>query len=191
MTGPHLKAIREAAGLSQWKLGKILKTYQIRISLYERGIVPIPDEVSEEIAVLLPESVLRAQTVIEEQRKQDAEARKAWKVKTSEYLKAHPEVRTVQEAPPAPEVRLPATIELGPETMKALKDMIQNAVNVLAATSPVDPVYRRRAEEIRESQTEGDRLRARTQSLLNGRVIVGRGSVIDAVKISQAPRSQK
>ncbi len=59
------------------------------------------------------------------------------------------------------EAHICTTIELGPETMKALRDMIDAAVRAMK-TEALKP-------EVIAAQRDGDRYRKRTQEILGGR----------------------
>ena len=61
------------------------------------------------------------------------------------------------------EIRLSGPVELGPQTLKSLRDMVMLAVQELVA-----PPVRIKPEVI-EAAKEGDRYRERTQAVLNGR----------------------
>ena len=168
MTGPQLRIIRECAGISQVKLAQMLGTSQMWISRYERGVVLIPESVAERVALALPKATLEAQKV----KAEEIEARERWQKKTDAYLKTNrgrprKEERTVKEslpvAPPA-EVRLCSTVELGPETLKALKDMIETAVRELAKVKVEAPVAIR--PEVLNAKRDGDRYRAQATELM-------------------------
>ena len=170
MTGPQLRIIRECAGISQLALGKMLGISQTWVSRFERGLSLIPEDVAEKVALALPKATLEAQSVKEEEIK----AREWWQKKTDHYLeaqrqerKSRKEERTVKEslpvAPPA-EVRLCSTVELGPETMKALKDMIETAIRELAKVKTEAPVAIR--PEVINAKRDGDRYRAQATELM-------------------------
>ena len=161
MTGPQLRIIRECAGISQVKLAQMLGTSQMWISRYERGVVLIPEEIAEKVALAIPKPTLEAQKVKEE----EILAREQWKKKTDAYLKEHHRGRPRKEetakepsvAHPA-EVRLCSTVELGPETLKALKDMIETAVRAMK-TEAINP-------EVIQAAKEGAEYRRKTQAIL-------------------------
>ena len=165
MTGPQLRIIRECAGISQLALGKMLGISQTWISRYERGLSFIPELVAEKVALALPQATLEAQTA----KTEEIRAREWWQKKTDAYLKEHQrggsrKERTAKEAlsdPPA-EVRLCSTVELGPETLKAIKDMIETAIRELA--KPQAPVTIR--PEVIQAAKEGDIRRSQTQAIL-------------------------
>ena len=170
MTGPQLRIVRECAGISQLKLAQMLGTSQTWISRFERGLSLIPEEIAEKVALALPKATLEAQSVKEEEIK----AREWWQKKTDHYLeaqrqerKSRKEERTVKESlpvPPPAEVRMCSTVELGPETLKALKDVIETAVRELAKVKVEAPVTIR--PEVIQAAKEGDRYRAQAQEKL-------------------------
>ena len=162
MTGPQLRIIRECAGISQLALGKMLGISQTWVSRFERGLSLIPESVAEKVAMVLPQATLEAQTA----KTEEIRAREWWQKKTDAYLKEHhrgrpwKEKRTVKEpsvAPPA-EVRVCSTVELGPETLKALKDMIETAVREMKAEA-INP-------EVIQAAKEGAEYRRKTQAIL-------------------------
>lgn len=168
MTGPQLRIIRECAGISQLRLAQMLGISQTWISRFERGVVLIPEEIAEKVALVLPKATLEAQTA----KTEEIRAREWWQKKTDAYLKEHHRGRprkeeTVKEslpvAPPA-EVRLCSTVELGPETMKALKDMIETAIRELAKVKVEAPVAIK--PEVLNAKRDGDRYRAQAQEKL-------------------------
>ncbi len=181
MTGTELKAIREAAGHSQGKLGKMLKTFQTRISLYERGAIPIPEDVAEKVAILLP----APKEDDEDKTLRERAVKRAWTRRTEEYIKAHPESPrkrkakgdpTVKDSLTVPEpgpdrpveVRMCSTVELGPQTMRALSEMIREAVREMAkAVKPDGPEVIR--PEVIAAAKDGDRYRAQCQEVLGRR----------------------
>ena len=179
MTGPQLRIIRECAGISQLALGKMLGISQTWVSRFERGLSLIPDDVAEKVAMVLPKATLEAQTA----KTEEIRAREQWKKKTDAYLKEHrrgrPRKESVEKGDPEStdrenvsgestcpdppvEVRLCSTVELGPETLKALKDMIETAIRELA--KPQAPVTIR--PEVIKAAKEGDRYRAQVQEKL-------------------------
>ena len=176
MTGPQLRIIRECAGISQLKLAQMLGTSQNWISRYERGVVLIPEEIAEKVAMVLPKAPLEAQTA----KTEEIRAREQWQKKTDAYLKTNrgrPRKESVEKdapestdrenisgesiCPPA-EVRMCSTVELGPETMKALKDMIETAVRELA--KPQAPVVIK--PEVIQSSKDVDRYREKLKEKL-------------------------
>ena len=181
MTGQELRIIRECAGISQLALGKMLGISQTWISRYERGLSFIPELMAERVAMVLPKATLEAQTA----KREEIRAREQWQKKTDAYLKEHHRGRPRKESvekgdpestdrevvsisstrrdPPA-EVRLCSTVELGPETMKALKDMIETAILELAKVKAQAPVTIR--PEVIQAAKEGDRYRAQAQEKL-------------------------
>ena len=167
MTGPQLRIIRECAGLSQLALGKKLGISQTWVSRFERGLSPIPESVAERVALALPKATLEAQKV----KAEEIEARERWQKKTNAYLnrrgRPRKEKGTVNEslpvAPPA-EVRMCSTVELGPETLKALKDMIETAIRELAKVKVEAPVAIR--PEVLNAKRDGDRYRAQATELM-------------------------
>ena len=171
MTGPQLRIIRECAGLSQLKLAQMIGTSQTWISRFERGLSIIPEEIAEKVAMALPKATLEAQTA----KTEEIRARERWQKKTDAYLEAQRQRRKSREdggtakesltVPPPVEVRMCSTVELGPETMKAIKDMIETAIRELAEQKA--PVTIR--PEVIQAAKEGDRYRERTQAVLNGR----------------------
>ena len=171
MTGPQLRIIRECAGISQLALGKKLGISQTWVSRFERGLSLIPEEIAEKVAMVLPKATLEAQTA----KTEEIRAREWWQKKTDAYLKEHHRGRprkeeTVKEslpvAPPA-EVRMCSTVELGPETMKALKDMIEMAVREMVKVKTEAPVAIR--PDVIQAAKEGAEYRRKTQA------IIGRG----------------
>ncbi len=163
MTGPQLRIIRECAGLSQLKLAQMLGTSQNWISRYERGVVLIPEEIAERVALALPKPTLESQR----DKSEEIRARERWQKKTDAYLKTNRgrprKEETAKEpsvSPPA-EVRMCSTVELGPETMKALKDMIETAIRALA--KPQAPVVLK--PEVINSKRDGDRYRAQSTGM--------------------------
>ena len=188
MTGPQLRIIRECAGISQLALGKMLGISQTWISRYERGLSFIPELMAERVAMVLPKPTLEAQKVKEE----EIRAREQWQKKTDAYLKTNrgrPRKESVEKGDPEStdrenvsgestsgvdaaltgsertvihEVRLCPTVELGPETMKALKDMIETAIRELGKVQA--PVTIR--PEVIQAAKEGDRYRAQVQEKL-------------------------
>lgn len=181
MTGQELRIIRECAGISQLALGKMLGISQTWISRFERGLSLIPEEIAEKVALVLPKATLEAQTA----KTEEIRARERWQKKTDAYLKEHhrgrprkesvekgdPEstdrdIRLISSTRPDPpaEVRLCPTVELGPETMKALKDMIETAVRELVNVKVQAPVAIK--PEVIQAAKEGDRYRAQAQERL-------------------------
>ena len=190
MTGPQLRIIRECAGISQLKLAQMLGTSQTWVSRFERGLSLIPESVAEKVALVLPKPTLEAQKVKEE----EIRAREQWQKKTDTYLKTNrgrPRKESVEKGDPEStdrenvsgestsgvdaaltgsertvihEVRLCPTVELGPETMKALKDMIETAIRELAKVKAQAPVTIR--PEVIQAAKEGDRYRAQAQEKL-------------------------
>ena len=174
MTGPQLRIIRECAGISQLALGKMLGISQTWVSRYERGLSFIPELMAERVAMLLPKPTLEAQKVKEE----EIRAREQWQKKTDAYLKTNRgrprkesvekgdpestdrEVMSISSTRPVPpvEVRLCSTVELGPETMKALKDLIETAVREMKAEA-INP-------EVIQAAKEGAEYRRKTQAIL-------------------------
>ena len=179
MTGSELKALREKVGLSQKDLAGKLRTNQTRISLYERGALVIAPEVEEKIEKVLVEFQVRRKTEppVEKGRpkkmsraEKDVKAKEEWDRKTAEYVEKHGRESTDREnvsgestRPPA-EVRLCSTVELGPETLKAIKDMIETAIRELAKVKAQAPVTIR--PEVIQAAKEGDRYRAQAQEKL-------------------------
>ena len=169
MTGPQLRIVRECAGISQLALGKMLGISQTWVSRFERGLSLTPPPVAEKVALALPKATLEAQTA----KTEEIRARERWQKKTDAYLKEHhrggsrKEERTVKESlvvPPPAEVRVCSTVELGPETMKALKDMIETAVRELAKVKAQAPVTIR--PEVLNAKRDGDRYRAQSTELM-------------------------
>ena len=175
MTGPQLRIIRECAGISQLALGKMLGISQTWVSRFERGLSLIPDDVAEKVAMVLPKATLEAQTA----KTEEIRAREWWQKKTDAYLKEHHrgrprkesvergdpestdrEVMSISSTRPVPpvEVRLCSTVELGPETMKALKDLIETAVREMKAEA-INP-------EVIQAAKEGAEYRRKTQAIL-------------------------
>ena len=167
MTGPQLRIIRECAGISQLALGKMLGISQTWISRYERGLSFIPELMAERVAMVLPKPTLEAQSV----KKEEIKAREQWQKKTDHYLeaqrqerKSRKEERTVKESlpvPPPAEVRMCSTVELGPETLRAIKDMIETAVREMAKSQA--PVTIR--PEVLNAKRDGDRYRAQSTGM--------------------------
>lgn len=192
MTGPQLRIIRECAGLSQLKLAQMLGTSQNWISRYERGVVLIPEEIAERVALALPKPTLESQR----DKSEEIRARERWQKKTDAYLEAQRQRRksrkesVEKDAPESTdrenisgestfgvdpgrpgfekavvtEVRLCSTVELGPETLKAIKDMIETAIRGLAKVKVEAPVTIR--PEVIQAAKDGDRYRAMTQEKL-------------------------
>ena len=179
MTGPQLRIIRECAGLSQVALGKMLGISQTWVSRFERGLSLIPESVAEKVAMVLPQATLEAQTA----KTEEIRAREWWQKKTDAYLKEHhrgrPRKESVEKGDPEStdrenisgestcppvEVRMCSTVELGPETLKALKDMIETAVRELAKVKTEAPVTIR--PEVIQAAKEGDRYREKAQEKL-------------------------
>ena len=175
MTGPQLRIIRECAGISQLALGKMLGISQTWVSRFERGLSLIPEEIAEKVALALPKATLEAQTA----KTEEIRAREWWQKKTDAYLKEHHrggsrkesveketpestdrEVMSISSTRPVPpaEVRLCSTVELGPETMKALKDMIETAIREMKAEA-INP-------EVIQAAKEGAEYRRKTQAIL-------------------------
>ena len=179
MTGPELRIIRECAGISQtW------------VSRYERGLSFIPEEIAEKVAMVLPKATLEAQTA----KREEIRAREQWQKKTDTYLKTNrgrPRKESVEKGDPEStdrenvsgestsgvdaaltgsertvihEVRLCSTVELGPETLRAIKDMIETAVRELVKVKSQAPVTIR--PEVIQAEMEGDRYRRLTQEKL-------------------------
>ena len=192
MTGPQLRVIRECAGISQLALGKMLGISQTWISRYERGLSFISELVAERVAITLPKPTLEAQKVKEEEirareqwkKKTDAylEAQRQRRKSRKESVEKDAPESTDRENisgestfgvdPGRPgfekavvtEVRLCSTVELGPETLKALKDMIETAIRGLAKVKVEAPVTIR--PEVIQAAKDGDRYRAMTQEKL-------------------------
>lgn len=67
--------------------------------------------------------------------------------------------KDAKESTPEPvQVRIFQTVELGPETMRAIKDLIETAVRQLRMI-PISP-------DVLKAEKEGDRYRAKTQEVL-------------------------
>ena len=190
MTGPQLRIIRECAGISQLALGKMLGISQTWVSRFERGLSLIPEEIAEKVALAIPKATLEAQTA----KREEIRAREQWQKKTDTYLKTNrgrPRKESVEKGDPestdredisgestfgvdrarpgfeksvVTEVRMCSTVELGPETMKALKDMIETAVRELVKVKSQAPVTIR--PEVIQAAKEGDRYRAQAQEKL-------------------------
>ena len=205
MTGPELRAIRAHTGLTQFKFARAIGSNQTRITIWERGVVMIPDAIAEKIAVTFPQAVRSAKVEKEEappkgrrtrpkQIAEDKAAEVAWKRQTEAHLRGDARhgarqyvendtsestdrenvsgesTSGVDRARPGfeksvvTEVRMCSTVELGPETMKALKDMIETAVRELAKVKAQAPVTIR--PEVIKAAKEGDRYRAQVQEKL-------------------------
>ena len=173
MTGPQLRIIRECAGISQLALGKMLGISQTWVSRFERGLSLIPESVAERVAMVLPKATLEAQTA----KTEEIRARERWQKKTDAYLKEHhrgrPRKESVEKGDPestdgevvsTPSTCLCSTVELGPETLKALKDVIETAVRELAKVNIEAPVAIK--PEVLNAKREGDRYRAQAQEKL-------------------------
>ena len=191
MTGPQLRIVRECAGISQLALGKMLGISQTWISRYERGVVLIPEEIAEKVAMLLPKPTLESRKVKEE----EVRARERWQKKTDAYLKEHhrggSRKESVEKETPEStdrenisgestsgvdpagagfeksvitEVRMCSTVELGPETLRAIKDMIETAILELAKVKAQAPVTIR--PEVINAKRDGDRYRAQATELM-------------------------
>ena len=178
MTGPQLRIIRECAGISQLALGKMLGISQTWVSRFERGLSLIPDDVAEKVAMVLPKATLEAQTA----KTEEIRAREQWKKKTDAYLKEHHRGRPRKESvendlskstdrgvtsagsTDPVEVRMCPVVELGPETMKALKDMIETAVREMVKVKTEAPVAIR--PEVINAKRDGDRYRAQATELM-------------------------
>ena len=189
MTGPQLRIIRECAGISQLALGKMLGISQTWVSRFERGLSLIPEEIAEKVAMVLPKATLEAQTA----KTEEIRAREWWQKKTDTYLKTNrgrPRKESVEKGDPEStdrenvsgestsgvdaaltgsertvihEVRLCSTVELGPETMKALKDMIETAVREMVKEKTEAPVAIR--PEVINAKRDGDRYRAQSTGM--------------------------
>ena len=191
MTGPMLRIIRECAGISQLALGKMLGLSQTWISRFERGLSIIPEEIAEKVALALPKATLEAQTAKTEeirarewwQKKTDAYLKEHHRggSRKESVEKETPEstdrenvsgesTSGVDPARPGfeksviTEVRMCSTVELGPETLKALKDMIETAIRELAKAKVQAPVVIK--PEVIQAAKEGDRYRAQAQERL-------------------------
>ena len=179
MTGPQLRIIRECAGISQLALGKMLGISQTWVSRFERGLSLIPPSVAEKVTMVLPKATLEAQTA----KTEEIRAREWWQKKTDAYLKEHHRGGSRKESvekgdpestdredisgestcPPA-EVRLCSTVELGPETLRAIKDMIETAVRELAKAKVQAPVVIK--PEVIQAAKEADRYREKLRGIL-------------------------
>ncbi len=197
MTGPELRAIRAHTGLTQFKFARAIGSNQTRITIWERGVVMIPDSIAEKIAATFPEAVRSAKVQKEEvapkgrrtrpkQIAEDKAAEVAWKRQTEAHLRGDArhgarqyvendtsestdrgvvskESTESSRLPSSFEIRLSGPVELGPQTLKSLRDMVMCAVQTLVAPPiPIKP-------EVIEAAKEGDRYRERTQAVLNGR----------------------
>ena len=178
MTGPQLRIVRECAGISQLKLAQMLKTSQTWISRFERGISLIPEEIAEKVAMVLPKATLEAQTA----KTEEIRAREQWKKKMDAYLKEHhrggSRKESVEKGDPEStdrenvsgestchpaEVRMCSTVELGPETLRAIKDMIETAIRELVNVKVQAPVTIR--PEVINAKRDGDRYRAQSTGM--------------------------
>ena len=181
MTGTELKTLREKAGVSQESLGRMLGMSKTKVSLMERGALPIDSETEAMIGVALVESFIRKtggkEVAAPKKRGRprgwvDREAKEEWDRKTAEELKRRGEIPepvkndlkstdrhviSTKSTDPV-EVRMCAKVELGPETMKALKDMIETAIREMKAEA-INP-------EVIQAAKEGAEYRRKTQAIL-------------------------
>ena len=191
MTGPQLRIIRECAGISQLALGKMLGISQTWVSRYERGLSLIPEEIAEKVALALPKATLEAQTAKTEEIRAREWWQKKTDAYLKEHHRGRPRKESVEKGDPEStdrenvsgestsgvdaaltgsertvihEVRLCSTVELGPETLKALKDMIEMAVREMVKVKTEAPVAIR--PEVIQAAKEGDIRRSQTQAIL-------------------------
>ena len=191
MTGHQLRIIRECAGISQLKLAQMIGTSQTWITRYERGIFLIPEEITEKVAMVLPKPTLEAQKVKEEEIRAREQRKKKTDAYLKEHHRGGSRKESVERDdlestdrenvsgestsgvdPARPgfeksvitEVRMCSTVELGPETLKALKDMIETAVRELVKVKSQAPVTIR--PEVIQAAKEGDRYREKAQEKL-------------------------
>ena len=108
----------------------------------------------------------------------DREAKEEWDRKTAQELKRRGEIpqdvendrsKSTREVTSAGstdpvEVRMCSTVELGPETMKALKDMIETAIRELVNVKVQAPVAIN--PEVIQAAKEGAEYRRKTQAIL-------------------------
>ena len=185
MTGPQLRIIRECAGISQLALGKMLGISQTWVSRFERGLSLIPESVAEKVALALPKATLEAQTAKTEEIRAREWWQKKTDAYLKEHHRGRPWKESVEKGDPestdredisgestfgvdrarpgfeksvVTEVRMCSTVELGPETMKALKDMIETAIREMKAEA-INP-------EVIQAAKEGAEYRRKTQAIL-------------------------
>ena len=137
MTPFELKTLRFGAQLKMRELAERLGVTLSLISIWERGKSPIPKKWEKDI--------LRACG------------------SKNETKQANTETNVVKDGSTAfriepVQVRMCQTVELGPETMKALADLIDTAVRQIRNPSL--------APEVIKAAREGDRYRAKTQEVL-------------------------
>ena len=190
MTGPQLRIIRECAGISQLKLAQMLKTSQTWISRFERGLSLIPEEIAEKVALALPKATLEAQTAKTEEIRARERWQKKTDAYLKEHHRGGSRKESVESGNPEStdrenvsgestsgvdpagagfeksvitEVRMCSTVELGPETLRAIKDMIETAVRELVKVKSQAPVTIR--PEVINAKRDGDRYRAQSTGM--------------------------
>jgi transcriptional regulator with XRE-family HTH domain len=149
MTGPELRAMRIQKGLTQSDLARKLFTHQTRILRWEQGkkMIDSSDE-------------SRIRTTLSSIPDVGKEPESIYEIYMAKKL---PEKLT--EARDEKEVS--HTVELGPETMRAIKDLVMTAVRELSLVmGPVDPLARIRREEVSQSARDGAEYRRKTQEIL-------------------------
>ncbi|MEC4683397.1 MAG: helix-turn-helix transcriptional regulator [Nitrospirota bacterium] len=136
MTPTDLKKMRHTARMTMTKLAEELKVTVSLISLWERGKAPINERwVSDIVRILEPPKA------------PDPE----------------PELSSIPtKLPDNDRLQLSQKVELGLETMTAIKRMIDDAVRQLRM-APISP-------DVLKSAKEGDGYRAKTQEILSGGV---------------------
>ena len=154
MTPAELKSLRMRSEMTMTELAKRLGVSISLVSIWERGKAPIPPDRLKEIKkVCGKESPDEFRDLEQERWRNEAYA--------SSLTKSSP--------------RTPQTVELGPETMKALKDLINEAIVALKETqltpeSLKNISYALRGisitPEVIQASKEGDRYRAKTQEIL-------------------------
>ena len=159
MTGQELKRLRNASGMTAKSLGKALGLSMSTIYGWEYGKSPIPERWDGPIMRVLgmvPVPVKTKSTVKKSLTISPVE-------KGAPESTDREEVSMNSTCPPV-EVRLCSTIELGPETMKAIKDLIETAVREIAKTQVKNDIVIK--PEVINAKREGDWYRAQAQEKL-------------------------
>ena len=149
MTPAELKSIRMRSEMTMTELARRLGVSISLVSIWERGKAPIPEDRIKAIKIAC---------------RKESSAHGVWEAHEANFSRKEP----VQ-------VRMCQTIELGPETMNAIKDLIETAIVALKETqltpeSLKNISYALRGisitPEVIQASKEGDRYRAKTQEIL-------------------------
>lgn len=167
MTGAELKALREKAGVERKDLARGLRISYSCVANWEQDRFPIPDSRQEAIHAVLSDGGLK--------RDEREENRPATVLRppVDDYppLSVRKEPAIAKSSSPSPDgpfhVTICGKIDLGPETLRALSDMVLKAAHEIGlAMGPMDPMERLRRESAARDRKEADSYRQRTRNIL-------------------------